>query len=428
LAYATIQEVIDAPETLNGHIINVSQGVYFEHVTINKSLTIRGEDPKTTIIDGEGVGTVIHINADDVSVSGFTINNSGQSSPPLDCGIFLDYSSKCNLSQNVVTNCRYGIYVFHSFGNVLIENNVSDCYEDGIWLYHSGNNSLRGNKASNNRYNFGVFGADFQDFDNVIDISNTVDEKPIHYLIGVRNMILNDNPNIGCLYLINSDNVTVTDLNLTKNGHGLFCWNTTDSQIENITSSENNYGIYLQSSDGNTVGHNFCGKNWVGIGLEDSKRNIISGNTISDSEKGVSLYKADSNNVTENTLANNLYGIRLFASSFNRIFYNNMIENTQQVDLISSYQNYWDNGAEGNFWSDYQKIYPNASEIDSSGVWDTPYIIDENNQDSYPLIPELQPSFILIFFIFASIPTILTVRRRSENRILPKNHCCMRID
>jgi len=415
--YATIQEAIDAPQTLNGHIITVGSGVYFEHVTLDKSLTIHGEDPKTTIIDGGDVGTVVHINVDNVCITGLTVNNSGRSSPPLDCGILLDYCSGSNISGNIVTNCRYGIYLFHSYGNSLTHNNVSECYEDGVWLYHSGNNNLTGNKASSNRYNFGLFGASFSDFNNTIDTSNMVDEKPIQYLVGVSNFILNDGINTGCLYLINSENVTVTDLNLTKNGHGLFCWNTTDSRIENITSSENNYGIYLQSSDGNTVNHNFCGGNWVGIGLEDSTRNIVSGNNISDSEKGVSLYEADSNNVTENTLANNLYGIRLFASSFNRIFYNNMIENTQQVDLIGSYQNYWDNGAEGNFWSDFPERYPNASEIDGSGIWDTPYIIDEDNQDNYPLVPEFQiPIIILLFILVPLLITLLHPRSNEAHR------------
>lgn len=415
--YVAIQEAIDAPQTLNGHVITVGSGVYFEHVTLDKSLTILGEDPKTTTIDGEGVGTVVHVNVDNVCVSGFTINNSGQGSPPLDCGVFMDYCSGNNMSGNIVTNCRYGIYLFHSYGNSVTHNNVSECYEDGVWLYHSGNNSFIGNKASNNRYNFGVFGASFSDFDNTIDTSNVVDEKPIQYLIGVSDLILNDGTSTGCLYLINSDNVTVAGLDLRKNGHGLFCWNTTNSRIENITSSENNCGIYLQSSDGNIVSRNFCNENWVGISLEDSTRNIVSGNTISKSEKGVSLYNADGNNVTENALANNIYGIRLFASSFNRIFNNNMIENTQQADLISSYQNCWDNGGEGNFWSDFPERYPNASEIDSLGVWDTPYIIDEDNQDNYPLVPEFQsPIIILLFILVTLLATLLHQRSKALRR------------
>jgi hypothetical protein len=50
--------------------------------------------------------------------------------------------------------------------------------------------------------------------------------------------------------------------------------------------------------------------------------------------------------------------------------------------------NVWDDGypSGGNYWSDYQTTYPNASEIDSSGIWNTPYVIDANNTDHYPLM------------------------------------------
>jgi len=37
-------------------------------------------------------------------------------------------------------------------------------------------------------------------------------------------------------------------------------------------------------------------------------------------------------------------------------------------------------------WSDYEERYPNATELDDSSIWDTPYVIDENNQDNYPLM------------------------------------------
>lgn len=402
LNYTAIQEAIDAPETSNGDTITVGSGTYFEHITLNKSLTILGENPKTTIVDGEGVGTTLHITADGVCLSGFTINNSGKSSPPLDCGILLDYCSGCNISYNVVIYCRYGIYFFHSYGNMLTNNNVSDCHEDGIWLYHSGNNLLINNKMINNRYNFGVFGNNFEDFNNTLNNGNFVDGKSIQYLVDARDLILNDSEGVGCLYIINSYNVTIANFNLTGNGHGLFCWNTTHSKIENVTSFENNYGIYLQSSDENEVSHSFCANDWVGISLEDSTLNKINNNTVSYSEKGISLYNANDNNITANNILYNLYGIRLFASSFNNIYLNNLTANAHQVDLITSYQNHWNSSVKGNFWSDFSETYPNASEIDSSGVWDTPYIIDGTNQDNYPIISESQSlstmEFCILFF------------------------------
>src|SRR3990172_6744833 len=52
LNYATIQEAIDALETLGGHTIRVDAGTYFEHVIVSKSLTLTGEDTVSTVIDG----------------------------------------------------------------------------------------------------------------------------------------------------------------------------------------------------------------------------------------------------------------------------------------------------------------------------------------------------------------------------------------
>ena len=47
--------------------------------------------------------------------------------------------------------------------------------------------------------------------------------------------------------------------------------------------------------------------------------------------------------------------------------------------------NFWDNGFEGNYWSDYAQRYPTALEINGSGIMSLPYVIDGNNSDLYPL-------------------------------------------
>ena len=53
--------------------------------------------------------------------------------------------------------------------------------------------------------------------------------------------------------------------------------------------------------------------------------------------------------------------------------------------------NIWDAGypSGGNYWGDYEARYPNATELDGSGLWDTPYALYGNNQDNYPLMRPL---------------------------------------
>jgi nitrous oxidase accessory protein NosD len=84
-------------------------------------------------------------------------------------------------------------------------------------------------------------------------------------------------------------------------------------------------------------------------------------------------------------------------SSRNEIYLNNFINNIDNA--CSDEFNLWNSPVEityiyngttyesylGNYWSDYKEKYPGAREIDSTGIWDTPYSIDEQG-DKYPLM------------------------------------------
>ena len=74
-------------------------------------------------------------------------------------------------------------------------------------------------------------------------------------------------------------------------------------------------------------------------------------------------------------------------SDSNIFFLNNfLLNNINGEYFIINTANFWDNGSVGNYWSNYTVKYPNASEVGNSGIGDTPYIIDQNNIDHYPLM------------------------------------------
>jgi parallel beta-helix repeat protein len=115
--------------------------------------------------------------------------------------------------------------------------------------------------------------------------------------------------------------------------------------------------------------------------------------------RGIDL--SDRNNVTIKNVRIKGFGngIRLYSSSNNIIYHNNFIDNTKQVYILESgYGNLWDAGypSGGNYWSDYTGIdeYSGSgqNETGSDGIGDTPYVIDENNQDNYPLMNPWTPS------------------------------------
>ena len=277
-------------------------------------------------------------------------------------GLVLTYGSNYNnvLGNSITQNNGWGIHV-HDCSNSTISGNVVTNNQVGIDLGGS-NNTLRNNDASSNKHNLVIHGSySSQD----IDDSNSVDGKPVYYWVNRRDMAV---PlDAGYVALINCTNMTVKNLNLTNNGEGILVYSTTDSLITGNNMTNNECGIDLSwGSDYNTVSGNNIVKNEYGIRLRDSN-----------------------NDVSENNIVSNNYGIRLPYCSNNSIYHNNFINNTLQVNLLAHLTSIdWDDGypSGGNYWSDYEDRYPDATEIDDSGIWDTPYVIDESNQDDYPLM------------------------------------------
>jgi hypothetical protein len=78
--------------------------------------------------------------------------------------------------------------------------------------------------------------------------------------------------------------------------------------------------------------------------------------------------------------------------------------------------NVWDDGypSGGNYWSDYA-----GTDANHDGIGDTPYIVDANNTDHYPLIniiPEFSSVLILPLFFTATLLVIVVCRRKHVQR------------
>jgi parallel beta-helix repeat protein len=408
--YPTIQEAINHAN--EGDMVFVRNGTYYENVVVNKTVSVAGEDKATTIIDGGGNGVVVSLEANNSNFSNFTIMNSGNSD--YDCGVSLN-SSGNNLRANIVTgnqngilvnpgcvdntvtentvsmNKVYGIHLWYSNGSILNGNTVTNGY-DGIIIEFCCNTTLGNNTISGNVWNFGVGGEGLPFFINDIDTSNTVEGKPIRYLINQQNIVVDATWAVGYLCLVNSTNVTVKDLALnTPSWHGVLFAYTNDSRIENVKVSGTSYAIDFVDSFDNTVANNSI-LNRNGISLTNSNDNTIIGNSISEDDFAVLLLSSSNNTVISNDINNNWRGLFLYSSN-NRICHNNFTDNAVQVFTnINAYKNTWDNGypSGGNYWSDYagvDKHYGPGQDIPGSdGIGDTPYYIDSINRDNYPLM------------------------------------------
>ena len=125
-----------------------------------------------------------------------------------------------------------------------------------------------------------------------------------------------------------------------------------------------------------------------GVLIRASDFNTISGNILADNLYGIHPFAAcpcnpaQENTIRDNIIKNNSIGICIEISKDNIIHHNNFINNTQQVYIkTSGYANFWDNGFEGNYWSNYTGV-----DSDHDGIGEAKYIIDENNQDNHPLM------------------------------------------
>lgn len=159
--------------------------------------------------------------------------------------------------------------------------------------------------------------------------------------------------------------------------------NLTTVNISGFTIQNGTKGITLEKCNNSTINNNIITCTNRGIWLHYSHNNTISDNIVSGSiwEFGIVLCGRSSNNtVTRNTIKDNLNGLGLTGKD-NLIIYNNFINNQNQTKIIESFYNAWNNTYEGNYWSNY-----NGTDANQDGIGDTPYPIDENNQDNHPII------------------------------------------
>jgi len=257
-SYSKIQDAIDNASA--GDTIRVWAGIYYENVVVNKTVTLIGNGSENTTIDGGRFGVVVKITANNVTLSGFNITNSGTNWN--DAGIELNTVTNCNIFNNSCSsNNRHGTYLVYSSYNNIVKNTINSNNEDGFILFYSSNNKISNNSCSNNHEGI-LLGYSF------------------------NNTITNNNCNANewySLYIIDSSNNTFINNSCNSNNHdGIhLSYSSNNSFINNTCKSNKQEGIFLDYSSNNTFKNNSCdSNNLYGIVLYFSPNNSFFNNSM----------------------------------------------------------------------------------------------------------------------------------------------------
>ena len=297
--YSRIQDAVDAAADGDTVFVYGEGSPYNEHIIIGKSLTLLGEDKTTTILDrfqNERIITIIH---DDVTVEGFTIQNSELAGIFVEGGYF-----HINIYNNIIKNnpsigiqSEFGTYINISY-NLIIDNN------HGLSFWGK-NSKIIGNTFVNNSLMI------YESYNCNNEIrNNTLNGKPILYLENKADQVIED---AGAVILVNCINITV------KNSHfsygNVLLDHTNNCNIINNTFNTGGTSIYLHYSSTNRIKNNDIGG--IIIVIWYSNYNIIENNIA----HLIRIYEYSNNN----TIANNsiLGRIDICFSSDHNLFKNN---------------------------------------------------------------------------------------------------------
>lgn len=300
-----------------GDEIVLTAGRYSGPLNIDKPLRLTGQ--AGAVIDAGGQGSVITVNAADVTVSGLLITGSGRSHSTIDAGVKLTKKARrarvadndirgnlvgvdihgardARVIGNRITGLRLarmndrgnGVYVWNAPGSV-VENNEIRYGRDGIFSNTSRDNTYRGNLMRDLRF-------------------------AVHYMY-TNDSLIAGNVSIGNhlgFAMMYSDRITARD---------------------NMSINDRDYGVMLNYTN-----------------ASDVFANLVTGGA----KKCAFVYNSHRNLLAENTFQGCGIGVHFTAGSErNTITGNAFIANRTQVKYVGTRDVEWSYDGTGNYWSDH---------------------------------------------------------------------------
>lgn len=342
-----IQQLIN--NASSGDTIYIPSGIYNESIVINKTINLIGEDKNTTIIDSTGYGEALHVSADYVKISGFTISKNKTSetviskdvfdfpekidpiinfsgTPKIKIGVLIESDNNI-ISDNIfesISQTGYGIRIM--FGkNTTISNNIFKNNQYGLELRYSDGNTISNNQFTNN-----VYGASITTgVNNYINLNNLSSNYYGIVIEGGRenNISFNNFSNhSACSLGLSSSNNQICNNSFFNDG--LYFMNICQNSIKNNT--VNNKPLIFLENISNTTIEQKAGQ----ITLINCKNITIQDQEISNvGWSGIQIYNSSACKIKFNNISNNGYGLYISSNSENNLVFNNTIMSNRNVGI-----------------------------------------------------------------------------------------------
>jgi nitrous oxidase accessory protein len=315
-----------------GDVLLLSAGVYDGPLVVDRPLTIDGQG--AAILDGGGVGTVVTITGDDVTLRGVEVRNSGHNNQAIDSGVkIVKGADRALVEDNQLIDNMHGVDIHGGRDAVVRANNVigrqnSRMNErgNGFYIWNSPGAVIEGNSVRYGR-------------DGIFANASKKDT--------FRNNLFRD---------------------LRFAVHYMY---THDSEVSGNISIGNHLGFAIMYSDRVVVTNNkSLGDRSHGVMLNFANKSDIVGNLVrGGTEKCTFIYNANRNLIAANRFEGCDIGIHFTAGSEkNGLTGNAFVGNRTQVKYVGTRNIEWSLEGRGNYWSDFP-----AFDLNGDGLADSPF-------------------------------------------------------
>jgi nitrous oxidase accessory protein len=300
-------------------------------ITITRPLQLVGEPG--AILDGQGTHTVVLVQADDVTVEGLTITNTGSTQVEERAGIKVREARRCRVARNTFAGTAFAVYLEKTVGCEVLDNTMRGTGRgqmstgNGIHAWYSDSVVVRRNRIADHR-------------DGI-------------YFEFVKGGRVEDN---------------VSELSARYGMHFMF---SDDCRYERNTYRRNGNGVAVMYSRGITMVGNTFAENWgsaaYGLLLKDINDSRVSGNRFLGNSVGLYLEDAGRNDVRDNVFRGNGWALKVMASAQGNTFADNAFERNAFDVGTNSRSNY--STFRGNYWDRYA-----GYDLDRDGRGDVPHL------------------------------------------------------